>query len=273
MPVLTCSKKAECAQSAAVRWFPMKIPVLDLFDHDSWPAALRGVLAQLRPTFTDWELETPMRTAGAYDRATRTLGEALKPYALRGYHFTRLTKDETAGVQKCGMALSGTGLLLRRIAAQVAVGNISPADAAIFLANNQAHERNRAGQTWFCFYPPAQVSESGVSSLLAYWGGEALYNTHAEDARLGPLLKSIGRPAVVEADVPVAFLSSPMKLAGKIVELDMEHNGIKAYRHPTKLEDYSTQPIPADRVCRVVLQPSPEFEALTRCDRWRNPSS
>ena len=249
----------------------MKNSVLDLSNPDSWPAALRDVLAQLRPTFTDWELEAHRRTPGAYDTATQTLGEALQSYALRGYHFTRLTKDEVAGVIKSGMALSGTGLLLRRIAAQVATGGISAADAAIFLAKNQAHERNRVGMLWFCFYPPQEVRESGVKSLLGHWGGEALYNTHAEDPSLGPLLKSIGSPAVVEADVPVAYLSSPLRLAGKVVQMDMQHQGIKSYTYPDKLEDYSTHNIPADMVRRVVLHPGPDFEELTRCHEWREP--
>ena len=83
-------------------------------------------------------------------------------------------------------------------------GLIDAATAAELIADNQAAESNRAGRIWFCFFAPNLDSETGLSDLLSYWGGEALYNSHDMHGVRGPLLAGIGTPSLVEAEVPIS---------------------------------------------------------------------
>lgn len=243
--------------------------VLDLSQPVNWPNGLRGTLDELRPVFRSWNLGLPDRSASVFDAAVRALGDALLPYALRGYHFTRLTGQEAVHIRAQGLEVLSIGLLNRRIAAQVAQGTLTNEQAQRLLAHNQVCDSSRAGKAWFCFYPAHIVSESGVRSLLGHWGGEALYNFNAEDVELGPILKSLGRPALVEADVPVAFLSNTMGLSLAVSRLDLINHGIISSDYPGKFEDYSTKTLEASSVCRVVLHPDMEFLELTQCHQWR----
>lgn len=242
--------------------------LLDLSQPATWPSALRDTLNELRPVFRSWELNLPGRAAPAFDAAVRTLGEALLPYNLRGYHFTRLTEEEARQIRANGLEVLSEELIERRINALVADGGITEDQAKRLLAKNQVHERNRAGMAWFCFYLAHQVRENGVRPLLEHWGGEALYNTHAEDPELGTLLRTLGHPALVEADVPVAHLSSTIRLAFKVVEVDLHHHGIKNSKYPGRLEDYSRQSLLPSMVRRVVLHPEQAFVELTQCQDW-----
>ncbi|WP_394005089.1 hypothetical protein ACF3M1_08315 [Luteimonas sp. WGS1318] len=244
---------------------------LDLSQPATWAGELREVLNELRPLFRSWELKLPDRAAPAFDAAIRTLGEALMPHALRGYHFTRLTEEEAVHIRENGLEVLSIGLLERRIAAQVTRGKLAEEHAQRLLANNQVRDSNRSGKAWFCFYPAHEVREYGVRYLLELWGGEALYNFNAEDPELGPVLKSMGSPALVEAVVPVAFLSTTNGLALAVARLDLIHQGIGSSEYPDKFEDYSIQTLEASMVRRVVLHPGSEFLELTQCQQWYEP--
>ncbi|HDS1082895.1 hypothetical protein B9Y76_19820 [Stenotrophomonas maltophilia] len=244
---------------------------LDLSQPATWPGELREVLNELRPVFRSWELDLADRAAPAFDAAIRTLGEALMPHAMRGYHFTRLTEEEAGHIRENGLEVLSPGLLERRIAAQVTRGELAEDHAQRLLANNQVRDRNRSGKAWFCFYPAHEAREYGVRSLLGHWGGEALYNFNAEDPKLGRVLKSLGSPALVEAVVPVAFLSTTNGLAKAVARLDLIHQGVRSSEYPDKFEDYSTQALEASMVRRVVLHPGSEFLELTQCQQWYEP--
>ncbi len=244
---------------------------LDLSQPATWAGELRDVLNALRPVFRSWELDLPHRAAPAFDAAIRTLGEALMPHALRGYHFTRLTEEEAVHIRENGLEVLSSELLKRRIAAQVTRGKLVEEHAQRLLANNQVRDSNRSGKAWFCFYPAHEVREYGVRSLLGHWGGEALYNFNAKDPELGPVLKSMGSPALVEAVVPVAFLSTTNGVAIAVARLDLIHQGIRSSEYPEKFECYSTQSLDASMVRRVVLHPGSEFLELTQCQQWYEP--
>ena len=242
--------------------------LIDPFQPATWPIELRKALDELRPVFRAWELELPGRSPKEFDAAVRKLGVALEPYALRGYHFTRLTDEEAEHIRTHGLEVLSTDLVERRINSQVAGGGMTEAQAKRLLANNQVSESNRAGMAWFCFYPAQEVRENGVRPLLEHWGGEALYNFNAEDSELGALLKSLGRPALVETDVPVDQLSSTIGLAFKVLGADLHHHGIKNSKHPGRFEDYSRQSLLPSMVRRVVLHPEQAFVELTQCQDW-----
>ncbi|AKU48397.1 hypothetical protein QSH46_021675 [Xanthomonas arboricola pv. juglandis] len=244
---------------------------LDLSQPDTWAGELRDVLNELRPVFRSWELDLPDRAAHAFDAAIRSLGEALMPHGLLGYHFTRLTEEEAVHIREKGLEVLSIGLLERRIASQVTRGELAEEQAQRLLANNQVRDSNRSGKAWFCFYPAYEVREYAVRSLLGHWGGEALYNLNAGDAELGPVLKSMGSPALVEAVVPVPFLSATNGLAIAVARLDLIHQGIRSNEYPEKFEDYSIRTLEGFMVRRVVLHPGREFRELTQSQHWYEP--
>jgi hypothetical protein len=60
---------------------------------DSWPGPLLAFLEEHYEVFLGWE--TNRRASPQYyDHAIRTLEKVLHPYAIRGWHCTRLTDDE-----------------------------------------------------------------------------------------------------------------------------------------------------------------------------------
>jgi hypothetical protein len=68
------------------------------------------------------------------------------------------------------MQLPNVTVLEARIGALQAAALIDASTAKRLIAANQAHEANRANLIWFCFFPPRSAGQSGVGSLLGYWG-------------------------------------------------------------------------------------------------------
>lgn len=131
---------------------------------------------------------------------------------------------------------------------------------------NQADEEYRRDRIWFCFYEPRLAGQSGIEDLLRHWGGEALYNSHDSDDKMGPVLRAIGKPCLVEADVPISSLNS-------IGGLSLDWARAYAMRHgahgdPVRYEACVVAPLPAARVIRVIESGDPEFARLTDCASW-----
>jgi hypothetical protein len=121
---------------------------------------------------------------------------------------------------------------------------------------------------WFCFFRPGDAGESGIVRFFRHWGGEALYNSHEDDAITSPALRRIGTPSIVEADVPIASLEPNGGLASKVVRRFLITRGLRTVE-PTDHEDRIKRSLSAENVRRVIRYPDPDFVALTGCDRWR----
>ena len=187
--------------------------IIDLELLAAWPIDLITYLETNRLVIENWERQAggdsvSLVSSREYDRMILGLCKVLKNYALIGWHCTRLTVDEITAIERHGMQLPNAEMLKRRVDELETRGVITTQIATRLRAKNQAHETNRAGRIWFCFFPPHMAGEFGIESLLRNWGGEALYNSHDNDAETGPLLRSIGIPCIVEAVVPVASLSA-----------------------------------------------------------------
>jgi hypothetical protein len=157
--------------------------------------------------FLDWA-DRPFRVdAAKYDRAMYGLIDALQPYAIVGWHCTRLTHREIADIEAGGMQLPNAAMLSRRIDNVAKDGFLPAALTERLKAKNQAHESNPAGMVWFCFFPPRLANESGIGDLLRFWGGEALYNSHDRHPKTAAMLRSVGTPSIVEAEVQSPFLN------------------------------------------------------------------
>jgi len=243
--------------------------IIDLEGVESWPIELTTYLDAHHGVFLDWGTDPARVDAATYDRAIIGLTDVMQPYAIVGWHCTRLTNREIARIGAEGMQLPDAAMLLRRIDAAADEGFLLGSVAERFKAKNQAHEPNRVGMIWFCFFPPRLAGESGIGDLLRFWGGEALYNSHDRHPETSAVLRSVGTPSIVEAEVPIAFLR-PHGLAFKVVRRYLIFRGYDTCE-PCYHEDNVKQPLPVNCIRRVVSFPHPDFLELSACGSWRDP--
>lgn len=249
---------------------------MKLNEESTWPSDVVAYMERHRELFLGWEdrrsSSTPRSAAAEYDNALNGLRAVLNKHTLHGYHCTRLIPDEISHITVEGMQLPDGAMLRRRIDTAQAKGLLPDTVAQAFRLKNQAGETNRAGRIWFCFFPPFIAGESGIESLLRYWGGEALYNSHDRHPERGRILSSLGIPCLIEADVPIAGLRGPSFLDIKAVRQFLAWRGLPT-SEPLQHEDNSISPIPAERIRRIIQFPDSEFIALTHCDTWETPLS
>jgi hypothetical protein len=139
------------------------------------------------------------------------------------------------------------------------------------LANNQAAEQNRAGKLWFCFFRPAIAGESGIGDLVRFWGGEAVYNSHDRDDEIGPIIATIGCPAIVEAEVPIAWFGNRgLGLALNVGRRFVVAEGTPT-REPLHIECYIKHQLSAELIRNVHLHPSAGLQHLEEHLRRRSP--
>ncbi|MBB5498679.1 hypothetical protein [Paraburkholderia sp. MM5384-R2] len=243
---------------------------LPLGEPDVWPTRLTKLLDEHREVFLNWEVAPDRVGAPFWDTAIMAVAEALSRYSITGWHCTRLTDAEIGQIIASGKQLPDGAMLRRRIEALV-LANLLPGDVAGRLQTvNQADDSNRAGMLWFCFFPPRLAGEHGIGRFFRYWGGEALYNLHEDDAATSQLLRAIGTPCLVEADVPVSALKSAVGLAIKLVRRDLIRRG-DSTEEPSEHEDRCIQPLAATCIRRVIRGGDPEFATLTGGHAWLRP--
>jgi hypothetical protein len=242
--------------------------LIDLETPESWPDDLRVYLDRHHDLFLDWEIGPSQFTAAEYDPAVYGLEAILRQYALVGWHCTRLTEDEIGSIRSGGMQLPDVAMLHRRVDAVVEAGLLPANLAARLKAEHQADDPWRAGRVWFCFFPPRLAGETGIERFFRHWGGEALYNSHEDDAETGAAISTIGLPYIIEALVPIASLRRHSWLPTKVARRYLISRGHRTVE-PVDHEDAITCSLPAANIRRVIPFPSSGFIALTGCDGWR----
>jgi hypothetical protein len=248
-----------------------------LNDEATWPDQLVRYLEQNYDLFLDWEcrpansISIDARDAALkFDNAIYGLRAVLDPHVLHGYHCTRLTEHEIDHIVANGMQLPNASVLSDRVQKAQEAGLIDRHAADRLRTENLASESNRAGMIWFCFYPPHFAGQRGAERLFRSWGGEALYCMHERDPITGPVLKSLGLPCLVEADVPISSLAKHAFLEIHIYRQFLINRGletVECIHH----ENRAVQPVPARNVRRIIRFPEPDFVALTQCDLWTPP--
>lgn len=244
--------------------------LLQLDQPDNWPADLQSYLCKHYDLFLGWETGIGRPDEVAYDRAIYDLADILRRYAIIGWHCTRLTAPEARAIIKSGMQLPDGVMLGRRVDELVKAGQVSAAIALRLKSENQANDQNRKGMIWFCFFPPWLGGEGGIERFFRHWGGEALYNSHEDDATTSPVLGRIGNPCLVEADVPLEVLENRTGLAFKVVHRYLISRGYQT-GEPVAHEDRAKTAIPATSIRRIIRFPDPEFCTLTGCSTWCRP--
>jgi len=170
--------------------------VVDVDDVDTWPADLRlhvdswcehlrGSTEYGSDLDLSWDDEVECR-------------EVLREHLLLAYHFTRLLDVEVERVRKAeGLLPLTRELVERRIDDALAGGHVTPEEAERMRATHVFRVDGGSGrrdQVCLALGNQPLRTGRGVRELLGMWGGEALY---APTNELRPLLKRLGRPAVV----------------------------------------------------------------------------
>lgn len=137
----------------------------------------------------------------------------LRGEKLLVYHCTRLLEHEAAWIRTEGLRPLTRALVEGRIRAAYAEGHLTPGERDELLASNVfaiGAQENREQQ--ICFVAGRESFDDGYSgweSLLATWGGEAIYFTAQH---LEPRLREFGTPTIVPAaiDLSVSWHVAPV---------------------------------------------------------------
>jgi hypothetical protein len=94
--------------------------------------------------------------------------------SIRGWHYTRLTDDETALLESDGVHTSTLADIRRRLDLQVSARRLSAETAAALYAASPFHEQHdsRAGKFWMASHP-VPADDGGVELLLGHWAVKA----------------------------------------------------------------------------------------------------
>ncbi|WP_374618602.1 hypothetical protein [Devosia sp.] len=243
--------------------------LIDLDRPEDWPADLVDVLETCHDALRSREVG-PL--SDRFDAAIYAIVDALEPYSIVGWHCTRLAEHEIEDIRSRGMALLDVDLVSRRVDAAIQHRLISVEHGKRLKTANQAGERYRAGMLWFCFFPPAIAGEGGIGDLLRYWGGEAVYNSHDRQPEMGKVIAGIGRPAIVEAEIPLAWCGGDrgLRLAMNIGQRFVVARGTRSPK-AMHVEDNIKRPLPPELIRRVHVFPAPEFLRLSGCASWSSP--
>jgi hypothetical protein len=177
------------------------------------------------------------------------------------FHCTNLHPAEIAGVLAGGLVPLDTGLVVRRVKARVAAGDIPQSIAAKLQTDCMANEGNRAGMLWVIFTRSTLKRWGDVYRLLSYWGGEALYGPHEDDPVVAELLAKVGRPAIVEVSVPVSRVECALSVGERLLIRYLSRRRVGTAHEP-EFEGYVKRRIVGRRIRRVIGVDDSEFVKL-----------
>lgn len=218
-------------------------------------------------SFEGWECDCCRYNSNDYDSLVYEFQEVLKNYSITGYHCTRLTDDEIESILSNGMFLQDSISLKLRIDRLLQSGFISSEIADSLKNNNQADDTNRANMLWFCFFYPFLGGEYGIRRFFRSWGGEALYKSHEGNRQTGEVLRNIGSPCIVKANIPISSLKKSKFPDGPIVRVLLSESG-HTLKIPIEHEGYSIQNIEPQNIVEIFKYPTEEFIKLTKCNEW-----
>lgn len=189
---------------------------------------------------------------------------------LLGHHCTRLTEYEINNVKGGFLERNSQSLVNSRIDMACKNGLISANDAIALKAKNQAGESNRIDRLWFVFTDGTLKDEGDVERFFRNWGGESLYNYHEDDPVTGPLLQTIGTPAILQCKVPVREINAFGSVAERLVNYWLTSHGVNC-DYDGEFDGLIETDLSGANILSISVLGSPEFERLTQHQNWRNP--
>ncbi len=250
----------------------LKPKVIILSDESTWPQSLLDCLDKHNDIIYQREaihagIKKGHFSAKQYDKAHDELHEALLPFHLKGYHCTKLIESEISSIICDGMKLQNLISLTSRIDNLLKQGLISLDIANELKSKNEADDKNRAAMLWFCFFLPKIAGERGIERFFRSWGGEALYNSHESNPKTGIILKELGTPCIIEADVPISSLNRYSLLVINISRVFLKNRGLKTNEN-CNLAAYSTKNIAPENIKKVIQLSDLEFIELSDYKNW-----
>jgi hypothetical protein len=256
-------------------------------DEDSWPTEVRKLFDDNLDLFKQeiaWDkdleerheqdhlarwISPPNPFRSQRDLVLNEAENQLRSQRFVGYHCCRLLDCEVESILRNGMAMLSPELVATKIATALQHGHLTLGQATQLqkAALVKEDRGNRNGMIWFVFCRSTlRTDVSGLESLLGYWGGEAIYFDHVRTA-LGQHLAGLGRPRIVEAEVPVASLQVFMRTADRLLAVFLWRRDVSQPNCHT-FEGHSTASLPAAMIREVYTAGSPDFEALTSYSTW-----
>jgi len=258
----------------------MNATSIDVWNTETFDDALLAELNSERDLLRDYVL-TDKRQFLEREAATGWVPHATNPYAaeryyfvehvvmpamaqrtIRAWHYTRLTDDETARLRAGGVHISNLDAIRRRLDAQVSARVLSAQTADALYAASPFHHQNdsRSGKFWMTSHP-ISADNGPVELLLEHWGGEGVY-FWLKDPKLVELVKSFGRPRVIELAVPLQVTPHAYSAAKAVVATFVMSLGCEPDWPAFDL--YATSALGADAVLNIHTEGEPNFTALAR---------
>jgi hypothetical protein len=209
-----------------------------------------------------------------YEALVNDLNEALENHRLVGYHCTRLTPSEVAGVRADGLRVLSPQLIQSRFERCYYDGLISGeerdaiAQSQWMIAALSDRNGHRTGKVWLCPNRSTLKDSSAVYRLFRSWGGEAVYGAHDDGGQLARILLRVGSPVIVKCTVPMAS-GEPYATGYAERFLSEAVADEVSYPEPPARFDYQTsQNIPASRLLGLIEASDLDFEHLTGFKSW-----
>ncbi|MDJ0276011.1 hypothetical protein QLH51_04225 [Sphingomonas sp. 2R-10] len=222
--------------------------IIDYDDPTHWPPTISAFLEEHHVFFADWFGDQTLATGPRYDALIWQLSALLRPHEILAWHCTRLREPEAAMILKAGMELPSVDTLTKRINAALADGAFGPEIAESFRLRHQADSLTRAGRIWFLFTRPR--NDDGVQDFFRFWGGESLYAAIDRDPILGPVLRSVGTPSIVEAAIPMTYFQDSL---GYETDIARQYCPWRAGRSAEGVpHDRAVAPIPPECIRRII---------------------
>ncbi|MGV2164918.1 hypothetical protein ACQZ40_00950 [Agrobacterium sp. 16-172Ci] len=199
--------------------------------------------------------------ASAFYRFAEGLMPAMEIRTIRAWHHTRMTNLEVESARQRGLYPATLATLRARLDSLVAAADLTAEEAsAVFEASPFQSDRlgSRSGKFWMTSHPQ-RIDDSGVTSLLAHWGGESAYFNHAEGELLDKL-SIIGVPRVLEIAVPVALTPDAYSAAKAVIHLYAR--SLDCHADWGGFDLYAHAPLGPHALLRVHSAGEPDFDRL-----------
>jgi hypothetical protein len=145
---------------------------------------------------------------------------------------------------------------------QVSARVLSAETADALYAASPFHHQNdsRAGKFWMTSHP-VSADNSGVELLLEHWGGEGVY-FWLKDPKLIELVKSFGRPRVIELAVPLQVTPDTYSYSAAKAVAATFVRSLGCELDWSAFDLYATSALGADAVLNIHTEGEPNFAAL-----------
>lgn len=201
--------------------------------------------------------------AGRFHSLEKMLDDLLQSRTIRAWHYARLTDEEMDVIREDGIRLSTPQTLRERLDRLVSLGLIGAALADDLFRESpfQGDQREARSNAFWLTSHPKCITDSGVTRLLQYWGGEVASFWTDDEALLDPI-RAIGRPRVLEVAVPLSSTKHRYRAARAMLAAYSRAIGCVESSHGCDVCVVS--PLPGSAIITVHTDGNNSFTAIGR---------